>query len=113
MSAKGGIEYTDTGFLLIPHAEGEDKVTSIRYISYKYPAGSIAFISPGNDKRKIRVWYGPNSNDYQEDNTNYKNVYMLIFTGETYTYDNKTWSKPSFYVDLGRRYACKGSQYNK
>ena len=102
MLAKGGTDYTDTGFLLIPYAEGEDKVTSIRYISYKYPAGSIAFIGPGHDKRKIRVYGG--SNSYHE--YSYPRVYMLIFTGETYEYNGKTWAKPSYYVDLGDRSAC-------
>ena len=111
MVAVGGTDYTDTGFLLIPDTEGNNSVASIRYSADKYPAGSIAFISPGNNRREIRVWYGAGSSDYHDYTDDYM-VYMLIFTGETYTYNGKTWSKPSFFVQLGNRDDCPGSEYS-
>jgi hypothetical protein len=96
---------------LIPDEEGDNRVSGIRYSADKYPKGSIAFISPGRGSRGICVWHGAGTNDFENYADSYM-VYMLIFTGETYEYENKTWTRPSFYVKMGNRIGCIGSTYS-
>ena len=109
--AVGNTYYEDKSFMIIPDVSGTDNNSAIRYSADKYPAGSIAFISPGHHNRDIAVWTGPGEKDYEYFTDDYM-LYMLIFMGETYSYNSKTWTRPSFYVKIGGRIRCKNSTYH-